>query len=294
MARPASQMRMPPPIADTSVIGPECSPFDPVASASLHYLEHGSNSRLVRWHHHACYELHLLVATRGLAYVGDSVSRFAPWSLVLVGPHLPHNWVSDSELAPAPLRDRVLQFSEAFLLGCEQVLPHPCGIQALREEAPFGIEFPSRLGRELNACFARIGQTQGLARLSIFFELLAALCDEPERRRLSQRAFGATGPGMGTRQIEQVIEYIRQHYARDITLGQLAAEFLMSDSAFSHVPAAQRLRLCRLPQPDPGPPGLRSAGRQQAGDHRDLLRGRLQQPVQFQSPLPGLDRRHST
>ena len=235
MARPASQMRMPPPIADTSVIGPECSPFDPVASASLHYLEHGSNSRLVRWHHHACYELHLLVATRGLAYVGDSVSRFAPWSLVLVGPHLPHNWVSDSELAPAPLRDRVLQFSEAFLLGCEQVLPHPCGIQALREEAPFGIEFPSRLGRELNACFARIGQTQGLARLSIFFELLAALCDEPERRRLSQRAFGATGPGMGTRQIEQVIEYIRQHYARDITLGQLAAEFRMSDSAFSRM-----------------------------------------------------------
>ncbi|MHC1480391.1 AraC family transcriptional regulator [Frateuria aurantia] len=235
MSRPASQMRMPPPLADTSTIGPEHNPLDPAAGACLHYLEHGSNSQLIRWHHHASYELHLIVATRGQAYIGDSVSRFAPHSLVLVGPHLPHNWVSDAELPVAPLRDRVVQFSEQFLQCCEMVLPHPRGIETLREQAAYGIEFPQRLGRQLGDHFVRLGQTQGLRRLSIFFDLLAALCDEPERRRLSQRAFRTPLPGGGAQQIDRVIEYIRRHYARDISLGQLAAEFRMSDSAFSRM-----------------------------------------------------------
>ena len=47
------------------------------------------------WHFHPEYELHHVVATSGRYFVGDFIGAFEPDNLVLVGPNLPHHWVSD-------------------------------------------------------------------------------------------------------------------------------------------------------------------------------------------------------
>ena len=78
--------------------------------------EHGYPFHTVRWHFHSEYELHHVVDTGGHYFVGDFIGNFAPGNLVLTGPNLPHNWVSD--VAPdsrIPLRGRVLQFTEKFM-----------------------------------------------------------------------------------------------------------------------------------------------------------------------------------
>jgi hypothetical protein len=77
----------------------------------LRCLEHGFPTPLARWHHHDEYELHLIVATSGKAFVGDWIGPFQPGHLVLTGPRLPHNWVSmDLPEGGVPLRDLVIQF----------------------------------------------------------------------------------------------------------------------------------------------------------------------------------------
>ena len=74
---------------------------------------HGYPFRTVRWHFHPEYELHLVVATSGRYFVGDFIGEFEPGNLVLTGPNLPHNWVSDiPEGTSVPLRGRIIQFSE--------------------------------------------------------------------------------------------------------------------------------------------------------------------------------------
>ena len=74
---------------------------------------HGYPFHTVRWHFHPEYELHLVVSTTGRYFVGDFIGEFEPGNLVLTGPNLPHNWVSDlPEGASIPLRGRVIQFSE--------------------------------------------------------------------------------------------------------------------------------------------------------------------------------------
>ena len=74
---------------------------------------HGYPFRTVRWHFHPEYELHLVVATTGRYFVGDFIGEFEPGNLVLTGPNLPHNWVSDVPPGETvPLRGRVVQFSE--------------------------------------------------------------------------------------------------------------------------------------------------------------------------------------
>ena len=78
--------------------------------------EHGYPFRTVRWHFHPEYELHYVVNTTGRYFVGDFIGSFVPGNLVMTGPNLPHNWVSDLPPgAEVPLRNRVVQFTEGFI-----------------------------------------------------------------------------------------------------------------------------------------------------------------------------------
>ena len=80
--------------------------------------------RTVRWHFHPEYELHHVVATRGRYFVGDFIGEFEPGNLVLTGPNLPHNWVSElPDGVEVPLRCRIVQFSQDFIGNAMTLLP---------------------------------------------------------------------------------------------------------------------------------------------------------------------------
>ena len=84
---------------------------------------HGYPFHTVRWHFHPEYELHHVVATTGRYFVGDFIGEFEPGNLVLTGPNLPHNWVSDLPAGTCvPLRGRVVQFSEEFIADATAAL----------------------------------------------------------------------------------------------------------------------------------------------------------------------------
>jgi len=103
---------------------------------------HGYPFHTVRWHFHPEYELHQVVATSGRYFVGDFIGEFEPGNLVLTGPNLPHNWVSD--LPPGstnPLRGRILQFSEAFIGDLMKVMSELSGLAALLEFSRRGALF---------------------------------------------------------------------------------------------------------------------------------------------------------
>jgi hypothetical protein len=46
-------------------------------------------------HFHPEYEVHVITASSGKFFVGDFIGDFGPGNLVLTGPNLPHNWVSN-------------------------------------------------------------------------------------------------------------------------------------------------------------------------------------------------------
>jgi hypothetical protein len=45
---------------------------------SIRCLSHGFPTSLARWHYHDEYELHLITATSGKAFVGDYIGAFQP------------------------------------------------------------------------------------------------------------------------------------------------------------------------------------------------------------------------
>src|SRR5690606_38468614 len=47
------------------------------------------------WHHHPELELVLVSQSSGTRFIGDSIEKFAPGDMVLIGKDLPHMWLND-------------------------------------------------------------------------------------------------------------------------------------------------------------------------------------------------------
>src|SRR5215510_15807447 len=138
-------------------------------------LAHGFPTPLARWHYHDEYELHLIVATSGKAFVGDWIGQFQPGHLVLTGPRLPHNWISlDVPEGGVRLRDRVIQFHHAPIAKACASVPELAEVLPLLERARNGIEFFG-LSDRARAYFERIKNSRGLERFAVFCQFMADL-----------------------------------------------------------------------------------------------------------------------
>ncbi|MGR3468975.1 MAG: helix-turn-helix domain-containing protein [Shimia sp.] len=217
-----------------SVLEPEFEFVDQV-SQSVRYLEHGWPTDLCRWHAHEVYELHLITATTGRAFVGEHIGAFTPGALYLVGPNLPHNWVTD-DIGPdqaVPLRDMLVQFSAQSMAAMTAAFPEMREFDDLLQRASGGVEF---VGFDLSRAqthLAAIRDASGAERILRFLTLLHAVNAHPEQRVLSGQAvafpsFADTGRG-----IAEVVDHITQNFAEDITLDEAAAMAALSASAFS-------------------------------------------------------------
>lgn len=117
------------------------------------------------WHKHDGYELTLITGSSGRRFVGDHVAEYAPGDLVLIGPMLPHTWVSEGGEAGSAL---VVQFGSA-LLGA---WPEATAVAGLLEQAAAGVRFT---GRGVPGTIRRIEALAGATALQRIVRLLDVL-----------------------------------------------------------------------------------------------------------------------
>jgi len=154
---------------------------------AIRCLEHGYPTPLARWHCHDEYELHLITATSGSAFVGDWVGNFSPGHLVLCGPGLPHNWISlDYPQEGVACRDRVVLFPHEVVAGTTPSVPELDEARRLLEQASYGIEFFG-MSDVVSRAWYRIRAARGLARLAQLYDVLAQL-GRCENSRLLNRS----------------------------------------------------------------------------------------------------------
>lgn len=201
---------------------------------SVHYIEHGFPNPLVRWHYHDDYELHLIVASTGKVFVGDHVGSFTPGHLVLTGPRLPHNWISYTQPGEQiELRDLVIQFRMDLLPKMARLAPELESILPLLERARHGVEFLSVDTTWARSMFQSVRDLSGPPRVAKLFELLHELSLQNNFSLLSTLAIRSRADRASQDKIEQVTQYISEHFAREVTLVEMAKLVGMNDSAFS-------------------------------------------------------------
>ncbi|MCW7539720.1 AraC family transcriptional regulator [Aquabacterium sp. A7-Y] len=213
---------------------------DPAAGYERHMvaeqvrcLDHGFPSPLVRWHCHEEYELHLIVATRGKAYVGDYVGDFGPGHLVLTGPHLPHNWIStEVPEGGVALRDIVMQFSDQALRQAAGPLVELREVLPMLDRAASGLEFFG-LSEVVQQSYYAIRQQRGLRRLCLFLDLLERLAACRETRQLSSARPEPVHEDAQADPMLQALDFIQENYLLDLSLPAVAARVDMTPSRFS-------------------------------------------------------------
>ncbi len=205
----------------------------PEETGFIRCLSHGFPTPLARWHHHDEFELHLIVATAGKAFVGDWIGSFEPGHLVLTGPRLPHNWVSlDLPEGGVAQRDLVIQFQREPLLAAAELLPELSEALPLLERARHGVEFFG-LGAVATLQWQRCKADRGLRRLAAFCELLAELVHCSDYRLLSSVQMQSRDDDAGLAQIDAIVNRLTTEIGRPLVVSELAAELGMSESRFS-------------------------------------------------------------
>jgi AraC-like DNA-binding protein len=196
--------------------------------------EHGYPFHTVRWHFHPEFELHLVVTTSGRYFVGDFIGTFEPGNLVLTGPNLPHNWISDVPPgAEIPLRGRVLQFSEQFIHDATQVLPELSAFQSVLDLSRRGALFTTEAGARVAPLLRDLIVAKGVRRIELFMTIVGILSRADGTSPLTSTAYFPDPSGFMSAGINKALAYINQNLSEPFCEKDLAALSGLSAGAFS-------------------------------------------------------------
>jgi len=216
-----------------SIIEPEIEMVDR-SSRSIRYLEHGWPSDICRWHAHEEYELHLIVDTRGKAFVGDYIGDFKSGDLFMTGPNLPHNWITDKVWSkPVEVRDMLIQFSHDSVEKLAEGFPEFSQVLQLLQLAQSGIFFEG-----FNATFARghmesIRDNSGAERILAFVRFLVRLNEHAEKNALSTSKLVQPEGSSKQARIAQVVDHITKRFYEEFSVAQAAEMANMTEITFS-------------------------------------------------------------
>ena len=200
--------------------------------ASFKIWSHGLPFRTVRWHFHPEYEIHLIVTTTGRMHVGDFIGEFSPGNLVMIGPNLPHNWISDVPAGTQiALRCIVLQFTEAFIRRVIETLPEIAVTDALMTECKRGIEFTAPTGVAALPLMRGLLDVDGAQRVELFMSLLDLL-SHGARKPLASIAYELNPDDYLSRPLHRVLTYIQANLGAKLREGDFAERAGLSTSSF--------------------------------------------------------------
>jgi AraC-like DNA-binding protein len=185
------------------------------------------------WHHHNEYELTAIYQGSGRRFVGDSIENYSGTDLVLIGPNLPHTWqskaISDSEIHKAC----VIQFDKNFLGNIIWINPEFKIIKKLFERSAAGICFRGEIKSEIISKMIEIENLQSFQKLMSLLDVLDRLGRDEKSEPLSVKLFGKNIDSEQGGRIDQVLQFISNHFSDVISLNEIAETVHMSVSAFS-------------------------------------------------------------
>ncbi len=186
------------------------------------------------WNFHPEIEIHLIRKSSGMAFVGDYIGEFNPGHLTVVGPNLPHDWVTATEPGEVIAgRDVVIQFEPRRLGAIAEFFPEFAQLADFLKRSERGVVFTGSTQQRATDLIEGMIALRGFARLSSFFQLLDLLSSSAEYEILSSPEFAPKLDAESLNVLQRSLIYIFEHLASDIHLTEVAELSGMSESAFS-------------------------------------------------------------
>jgi AraC-like DNA-binding protein len=183
-------------------------------------------------HHHI--ELTWIERGSGLRLVGDDASPFDAGDLVLLGPQVPHTWLTTRGPKRPLHAASVIQFAPEWLT--DSPLPE------LRRAAPLlvaqaarGLQLRGRTARAVVAHIAEMRDGDDYARLACLVRIVGLLVHSPARDRvtISKASAPTTARSTRPRRIDRVIDWMQHHLDQPLGIAEIAPLAHVSPAAFS-------------------------------------------------------------
>jgi AraC-like DNA-binding protein/quercetin dioxygenase-like cupin family protein len=188
------------------------------------------------WHYHPECELTCILQSSGRRFVGDSIARFGPGELVLLGANLPHYWRNDApaQTASTYAHSLVIQFREECF-GAEFLsLPELAGVRKLLLRARRGLLITGATSREVKTKMLQLKNEKSLGSVVGLLNILHTLCQSDEHQTLSSHGFTALVDEFAGERINKAYQYVFQHFTGAFDHQEIARMVGMSLSAFCH------------------------------------------------------------
>lgn len=197
-------------------------------SRTFSVTETHKDSFLDVWHYHEQVEIVAILKSTGTRFVGNSIAAFEPGEVVLLGENVPHMWknnISKSEKAMAI----AIHLEPSFIKHLNEI-PEVSKCSFPFQEKIRGAVY---LDQELINKFMKINASNTAFRQYIYIlELLQMLSDSPYHI-VDDSAFSLPGSGKDWNRREKIRSFIMNNFRDDISLGLIANEIGMNNSAFS-------------------------------------------------------------
>ena len=181
------------------------------------------------WHYHPEYELTLIVNGKGSRLIGDSHAYFESGDLVLIGPSLPHTWVSNGAIK-GKCEAIVIQFSVEFIERFTR-LGELSSINKLLLCSKQGISINENKSKALKELIKKLPAKEGIEKITDLIHILDEL-SKSKITPLASSLYQTLKGNENEKRINLVCTYIQQHTTEVLTIHKAAALLHLSPSAF--------------------------------------------------------------
>ncbi len=188
------------------------------------------------WHFHPHFQLFTVLEGTGKRFIGDSIQTFEPGDTVFLGPNLPHLWRSDpiyfDSESQLETHGVVLYFQDDFLGKDFLDKPEMAPLRQLFSDAKRGIVYKGAMGSKIKTELLEIVDTDGYKGILKLLNLLDCLASDNTGEAIASFGYVNNHKISETERMQKVHNYVLQHYAFGIKLGDVASLAGMTEAAF--------------------------------------------------------------
>jgi AraC-like DNA-binding protein len=187
-------------------------------------------------HFHPEIQLALIVKGKGYRFIGDSIDRFGPGDLLLIGPNLPHVFRCDKEYYEKNPNLGVYAilvfFSAQSLSNAFLAIPEMHRINELISNCQKGLKITGKTRTAVSKLMNELLVEKGFDRLLTFLKILDLISSSKTNHQLSNIGYDKPQKESDNERLNKVIDHVLNHFSKKVLLEDVASIANMTPNAF--------------------------------------------------------------
>lgn len=186
-----------------------------------------------QFHFHNVYEIALIVKSKGTRIIGDSIENFTDGDLVLLGPQVPHIAYFKEDAVSSPVfHALVVYFHPDWLTESQLNSENLSRLRKLLDDTKRGIKIFGVTKNKVAKIINQLKNCTGLESIIKLLEILELVSRSNEYECLASEGYSNAFRKKDIQRLNNVYQYVGDHFTDEITLEQIAKVANMTPTAF--------------------------------------------------------------